>query len=127
MDEQAATCVESDSANQVQSEVRAHRWQGRMLAMVHLVGKLRRQYLTTFRRGYVKRQLAKRQGKCEQCGRCCALSVTCPFLSVKRTCVIYKLWRCASCTTFPIDQRDIRDVAAGGGKCGYYFPEEDGK
>jgi len=96
---------------------------GQSQALVHLIGKLRRLYLVTFRRRYVRRQIALRAGLCRQCGRCCALCFTCPALATDRSCLIYGKWRPRSCVAFPIDRRDLDDVRLTGGACGYYFPD----
>lgn len=83
-----------------------------------LRGKIRRWYLTTFRKNYVQHQLTIRQGQCSQCGACCRLVVRCPLLTSSQLCSQYHRGRPANCTCFPIDERDLRDV---GGRCGYYF------
>ena len=82
-----------------------------------LRGKLRRIYLTTFRPGYVREQIQKRKGDCLQCGACCRLVFRCFSLSSKDRCRRYS-GRCSVCSTFPIDERDLKDV---GPHCGYYF------
>lgn len=86
-----------------------------------LKGKLRRFWLTTFRKGYVEAQLARRQGECLQCGKCCKLMFRCIYLTRDQLCSRYHAGRPANCTSFPIDQRDLRDA---GGSCGYSFPPE---
>jgi hypothetical protein len=87
-----------------------------------LRGKLRRIYLTLFRRGYVRRQETRRRGGCRRCGRCCQLVVRCPFLAEGSRCVIYRLTRPTSCVHFPIDARDLADVDSA---CGFYFVDGD--
>jgi len=82
-----------------------------------LRGKLRRIYLTTFRPGYVREQNKKRKGECRQCGSCCRLVFRCFSLTSENLCRTYSN-RCSVCSTFPIDERDSRDV---GPHCGYYF------
>jgi hypothetical protein len=86
---------------------------------VQAAGKLRRYWLTHFRRGYVARQMQLREGSCRRCGRCCALLFRCPWLEGRATCRIYGLRRPRACEAFPIDERDIGDV---GGECGFSFP-----
>jgi hypothetical protein len=90
--------------------------------LLHVRGKLRRQWLVNFRPDYVRRQLARRQGECRQCGVCCALGNTCPMLHSQRHCLIYHGYRPKSCCVFPVDERDLLDVKAAGGTCGYVFP-----
>jgi len=89
--------------------------------MIHLMGKLRRFYLVYFRRGYVKRQLALRKGECHQCTRCCSFVFVCPMLTRRGLCRIYNKFRLEMCKSFPIDQRDIDEVARFGATCGYRF------
>jgi len=59
-----------------------------------------------------------REGACLQCGACCRLVHRCPFLSRDNRCKIYGASRPGNCTSFPIDERDLREVPAG---CGYRF------
>lgn len=84
-------------------------------------GKIRRFFLSNFRPGYVRRQLALRHGDCKQCGVCCGLGNTCPVLHGARHCLIYNGWRPRACRLFPIDRRDLADVEAAGGHCSYSF------
>jgi hypothetical protein len=91
--------------------------------VTHLIGKFRRIYLVYLRREYVKRQLGLRKGECHQCGRCCSFLFICPMLTNKRLCLIYK-YRSEICKVFPIDQRDINEVALWGGTCGYRFEKD---
>ena len=88
-------------------------------------GKLRRFWLVHFARAYVERQLVRRQGACERCGRCCELLFRCPHLRGTNDCRVYE-GRCLQCRLFPIDERDLADV---GGRCGFWFescPPEGG-
>ena len=94
-------------------------------SVTHLVGKLRRFYLVHFRKRYVQRQLALRKGRCCQCGQCCSLLFVCPVLTQQGLCRIYHKGRWKVCEVFPIDGRDISDVALTGGKCGYYFESDE--
>jgi hypothetical protein len=87
-------------------------------------GKVRRFYLIVLRKGYVRRQLSLRRGKCLQCGRCCALGYRCWSLAADQTCKAYGRWRAPNCVAFPIDERDLRDVTITGGTCGFYFPHD---
>ncbi len=89
--------------------------------MTHLAGKFRRFCLVYFRKEYVKRQLALRQGECHQCARCCSFVFHCPMLTQRRLCRAYDKFRLEMCKRFPIDQRDIDEVARCGGTCGYRF------
>jgi hypothetical protein len=86
-----------------------------------LVGKIRRLYAVHFRKGYVARQLDKRQGDCHQCGTCCHFSLACPMLTTKKRCRVYGKCRPKVCRLFPLDQQDIDDVRRCGGTCGYRF------
>ncbi len=92
--------------------------------VIHIAGKLRRVYLVHFRKGYVKRQLKLRKGQCRQCAQCCSLAFTCPMLTRRKLCRTYRKGRWKVCKLFPIDQRDIDDVAISGGQCGYCFKQD---
>jgi len=97
------------------------------LFWLQLTGKLRRLMLTHLRPDYVRAQLARREGECLRCGACCALLYTCPALADGRECLAYGRWRPRSCHAFPIDERDLREVEALGGRCGYRFPATVGE
>ena len=87
-----------------------------------LGGVIRRFFTVHFRKDYVARQLQIRRGDCRQCGTCCRLSIGCPMLTKEKRCLVYRSFRPKECRVFPIDQKDIDDVAACGGACGYSFP-----
>ena len=87
-------------------------------------GKLRRFFLDKFRMDFIRRRLALRRGECKQCGKCCSLVYRCPFLQKqgdKFVCRIYDI-RPAQCRHFPIDRRDLKEVAS---ICGYWFETGD--
>lgn len=86
-----------------------------------LAGKLRRFFTVHFRKDYLDRQLRARQGECLQCGICCHFSLACPLLTRDTLCRVYHTCRPKACRVFPIDRKDIDDVAACGGNCGYRF------
>ena len=92
--------------------------------VVHLIGKFRRFYLIHFRQDYVRKQQLLRNGACRQCGECCCLVFKCPLLTRKGLCLIYGKCRPDVCKIYPIDQRDVYEVNAFGGHCGYWFEEE---
>jgi len=104
-------------------------WCGRLhqesIFWTHLKGKVRRLYLARFRPDYVAEQLQRRQGECRCCANCCRLCFTCPFINQQGLCVIYGKGRPKVCQFFPIDERDIRDVALRGAQCGYWFENAD--
>jgi len=83
-----------------------------------LWGKIRRFGFCLFAPHYVEQQMALRQGSCNQCGACCKLVFSCPYLKGDR-CLIYDTCRPDVCKRFPIDERDLRDL---GGVCSYAFP-----
>ncbi len=91
--------------------------------LYHAVCKCRRFMLAHFRKGYIEQQLSVRRGSCRQCGTCCNLLITCPRLTKQSNCLAYGVCRPEVCKIFPIDQRDIEEVALCGGKCGFYFPQ----
>ena len=89
-------------------------------------GKVRRWLLDKFKKDFIRRKLAQRDGECQQCGKCCALVYRCPFLvkdGDKQVCRIYE-FRPAQCRHFPIDKRDLKEV---GIVCGYSFIRKDEK
>ncbi|MGM0607951.1 MAG: hypothetical protein ACQESP_06005 [Candidatus Muiribacteriota bacterium] len=93
------------------------------------IGKIRRFYLSTFRKKQVKKMLQKRKGQCNQCGACCQLLVKCPFLYRKDNlfcCKIYGKVRPINCIVFPLNKKDIkeRDYINTDIACGYYFDEK---
>lgn len=92
---------------------------------LHAAGKVRRFCLVHFRKRYVRKQLAAREGDCLQCGHCCNMLFTCPLLMNKGGCIAYGVCRPSSCRVFPIDQRDIDEVGKCGGRCGYRFGTRD--
>jgi hypothetical protein len=100
-------------------------WVRRLAASLfarHWAGKARRFFLVHFRPEYVSKQLAARSGSCRRCGRCCTLAFTCPLLLQGDGCAAYDLPRPKACRAFPIDGKDLGDVAVAGGRCGYRFP-----
>jgi len=89
-------------------------------------GKLRRLYLSTFRKKYVNEMITKRKGQCNQCGACCKLLLKCPFLIENEnhfSCKIYGKVRPVNCVVFPINDKDIkdRDFVLPSVSCGYFF------
>lgn len=88
-----------------------------------LVGKLRRFYLVHMRKAYVSAKLSSRKGNCRQCGVCCSFLFKCPALNGQGLCRVYNSCRWKACTVFPLDERDLLDVAVSGGSCGYFWKE----
>ncbi len=87
-------------------------------------GKLRRFTLVKFRKAYVDKQTADRHGECNHCGDCCAILLRCPFLinldDGSSQCSIYEN-RPGQCAAFPIEERDLADVAFN---CTYTFGDQ---
>jgi tetratricopeptide (TPR) repeat protein len=88
-------------------------------------GKLRRFYLHTLNRDYVRRNLARRRGECSRCGACCRLMFECSHLDDVgeiSACVRHET-RHMNCRAFPVDERDLadRDLVNGKAPCGYRF------
>lgn len=93
-----------------------------------LIGTIRRFVWSVFRPGYVKRQLASRQGECSRCGVCCHLAWKCGCHEIKDglpSCSIYNVFRFPNCTKFPIDHYDIadRNAVSPDTRCGYYWKD----
>jgi len=86
------------------------------------MSKLRRYYLTKFRKEFVKQQMAKRKGACKRCGACCKILFKCPYLRYNSEglaeCTIYEK-RFEQCDKFPIDNRDFENIP--GTECGFYY------
>lgn len=91
------------------------------VGLIHLKGKVRRYWLCHFQKGYVQRQMARREGDCAKCGQCCQLVYECPMLTREKRCLIYGDLRPMACRYFPIDRRDLRDMRIKGVKCGFRF------
>ncbi len=89
--------------------------------LYHTGGKSRRFILAHFHKKYVLQQRSSRAGSCRQCGTCCKLLITCPRLTKQSNCFAYGTCRPEVCKIFPIDQRDIEEVALCGGQCGFDF------
>ncbi|MFH1875197.1 MAG: hypothetical protein ABH859_08485 [Pseudomonadota bacterium] len=71
-------------------------------------GRLRRYFTIRFRKAYIEKQLAKRKGECQMCGRCCCVR-KCPFIIQEG-----QSWQCilhpakpANCRIYPINQKDV--------------------
>ena len=93
-----------------------------------LWGKVRRFYLSVFRRRYIRKCAARRQGECARCGACCVLGYRCQSLRHNgefTECAIHK-FRPPNCRVFPIDERDLadRDLILPDTPCGYRFAPE---
>ena len=84
-------------------------------------GVVRRFFLVHFRGTHVRRQIDARQGDCRQCGTCCRFLFRCPMLTRAGRCMVYGKARPLACKMFPIDRKDLGDVAAKGVTCGYRF------
>ncbi len=89
-------------------------------------GVVRRAYLHTFNRDYVRRGIKRRSGDCRRCGACCKLTIRCPDLEENgpENCACARhATRWTNCRIFPVDERDIadRDQVSGDGPCGYRF------
>ena len=92
----------------------------------HFTGKVRRFFTVHFRKKYVAGQLRARLGDCRQCAACCRFGCACPLLTGDGLCAVYGTFRPLACRAFPIDQKDIDDVRACGGECGYRFKDSQG-
>ena len=88
-------------------------------------GKVRRFYLSHFRRAYVRESLARRVGQCDRTGACCHLMFTCPLLDTASDpvrCRVHEI-KPKVCRLFPIDERDLRDrdILSPDAPCGFSF------
>ncbi|AFS53227.1 hypothetical protein BOX30_07545 [Leptospirillum ferriphilum] len=90
-----------------------------------LKGKVRRFLLCLFFPSRVQESVRKREGECDQCGACCKIVLSCPFLveyGSHTECRIYNTFRPMACRSFPLDQRDLDDVNR---QCTYSFPNKN--
>jgi len=79
--------------------------------------KAARKFMQLIDHDYLKKKLAKRNGKCRKCGQCCG---NCRFLDKKtRLCKRYtkRPWTCYK--EFPLDKLDKKTW--GVKNCGYKF------
>jgi len=90
---------------------------------IHFSAKIWRYWTAYFRPETVASGHRRREGECRLCGACCALLFRCVFFDSEGRCAIYGS-RPKICRVFPISERDIRDVAAKGVRCGFRFKEE---
>jgi hypothetical protein len=93
-----------------------------------LKGRPRRWFLNYFRPGYVKAQLAKREGACTRCGACCQMGIRCPQLAYEdgqSLCRKYDQRRSRNCRNFPLNERCLaeRDLVAPHTPCGFHFTD----
>ena len=89
-----------------------------MNSFMKLLNRLRRYFNILRERNYVKKQIAKRKGKCKKCGKCCE---GCEHLDKKtKLCKTYKNrpWYCYK--EFPLDKTDQK-VFGVKKTCGYKF------
>jgi len=96
----------------------------RRFSLPLLLGKVRRFLMVRFRPNTIAQRAALRQGDCHRCAICCELLYRCPMLSKDNLCMVYHSpLRPAVCQHFPLDDRDLRDVArlGRGIGCGYAF------
>ncbi len=94
-------------------------------------GTVRRFYLHTLNRSYIRRQRSRIRGECRRCGACCRLTMMtkCPFFDESGElpgCIEYcNPKRYTNCRVFPIDELDLahRNMVSvpDDGPCGYYF------
>ncbi|MBF0421774.1 MAG: hypothetical protein HQL73_02155 [Magnetococcales bacterium] len=100
----------------------------RRFSMPLLLGKVRRFLMVRFRPNIIAQRALLRQGECHRCAICCQLLYRCPMLSKDNLCMIYhSTLRPTVCQHFPLDHRDLNDVARMGVGCGYVFPRQSGE
>jgi hypothetical protein len=103
----------------------------RLPFLTELKIRLRTQYYYFFRRGELKKKLAKRKGKCNQCGVCCEYGFfgkACPFYNPKtKKCKAYGTKKMPpTCRTFPFDKanRYEEKIPEIEKSCGYYWEDK---
>jgi hypothetical protein len=84
--------------------------------------QLRRYYYFRFRKEYIAASIAKRQGSCKKCGKCCEVMI---FQCVNFEKPICKIWQRMGfeqlphqCQVYPFDESDKNSSAPD---CGYYW------
>ncbi len=94
--------------------------------LIMLRGKVRRFYTTMFRKDFVEKREAARQGACHRCGACCKILYRCPFLLEENpglyTCRIHGV-KPGNCQIFPLTNKDLRDrdIVSPAEACGFTF------
>ena len=91
-------------------------------------GKIRRLILIYLRPKTAAKDLAQRQGSCNNCGACCQILFKCPAFKPTDDggwCTVYHN-RPGVCALFPINQKDLhdRDIVMPDKACGFYFTKE---
>jgi hypothetical protein len=82
----------------------------------------RRKFLYTLCKGYIKKSLAARKGKCNACGCCRALIVPCKYLKGEK-CTVYGTKEMPQgCLNYPIDRADMNPYSKK--NCGYYWEKK---
>ena len=88
---------------------------------------IRRPFYGIFRKDYIKKQLAKRKGRCNQCGKCCEvmdiIGLKCKYFKGGK-CIIFKdqysKGKLCNIYTYPFDEKD-KAVTKKYANCGFYW------
>ncbi len=90
-----------------------------MKGLLKPLNKLRRSFMQIVDKGYIRKKIAKRRGKCMKCGECCS---GCKFLDEKTNlCKVYGDRPGISCYRgFPLDRLDQK-IFGVEKTCGYKF------
>ena len=88
---------------------------------------VRRPFYSIFRKDYIKKQLAIRKGKCNQCGKCCEvmdlLALKCKYFKCGKCIVFEKQYHSGEkcdIRTYPFDEKDI-EATKKYANCGFYW------
>ena len=88
-------------------------------------GGIYRFYLLHINRGKLKKYLATRKGKCNNCGACCG---DCKMLyekDGKKFCKNFEIAKQIGCVLFPISPFEKKRLGLQD-KCGFYWEKNDG-
>ena len=90
----------------------------------------RRKFYAKFRKEYIKRSIAKRQGKCLHCGGCCATAMI-PCIHYDYSNKECKIWKnkgysylSQNCKNYPFDEKDKSPYSKR--YCGFYWIKDVG-
>ena len=94
--------------------------------IVWMITNVLQWYAAEFDPERVAAAAAKRVGACHRCGACCGLTLRCAHLervsASEARCRVYGRCQPAQCGAFPLDRRDLAELAPGV-VCGFAFAD----
>lgn len=95
--------------------------------IIFYTAAIRRPFYNIFRKEYIKNQLKKRKGKCNQCGKCCEvmdiLALKCKYLRDGKCTVFeenYNTHEKCDIYQYPFDEKDMV-ITKKYANCGFYW------